>query len=197
MLAEIRRNQRQGRPVFRGTIYFDWKSERYRRRPRISRHNFDSRSRRQLRPVHSFLVRYPVWKFFKVRLDAFGKTLRKAAGKTYDQISAGVMVAIEIAHILDRQLFKRTDLTDVVVPVRMPCINNVVEMFLSKFFIVALSKRNSQKIDCFLAQTFEILGTKSRIEEQVFQQGIVAIEIFDVSRSAEHGHLFINLCTDG
>src|SRR6516164_5401673 len=107
------------------------------------------------------------------------------------------MAAIKGAHVFNRQLLERADCPNIVMAIRLAGVDDVIKMFLSEFLIIAFTQRHPQKIDGVFAQSLEIVWPKSGIEKNVLEKGVIAIEVLDMRRAAEHRHFFIDLCIDG
>src|SRR2546427_2961059 len=151
MLAEVRRNHRERRPVFRSPVDADWKTQRNGCRPRVTRDDFYARSRCQLRIFKAPPVGRTLGKFRKIGLYFVGKVFRITTGQTYRQTRSFVVIAIKAPYVVERQLFKTADLPRVVVAVWMAGVNDVVQLFFTKLFIVTLTQRDFQEVDRIVA----------------------------------------------
>src|SRR5213593_187999 len=193
MLAEIGCNQSERRPVFRSASDADRKTQRNRCRAGVARNDFNAGSRRQCRMFKASLFAGPARKYRKVGVYFFGKFFRIAACESDDHIRSGVVIAIEAPHVVERQFFKSADLAGIVMAVGMTSVDNVVQLFLTELLIIALTQRNFQKVDGVVSYAFEIFRAKARLEQYLFEQRIVAIEIFNMCRPGKYRHFFIDL----
>jgi hypothetical protein len=71
-----------------------------------------------------------------LRCEIFGET----AGDAEDEIRAGVIGAIELPDVLKGKFFERGDVADIVVAVGMVRVDDVVEMLLAEFLVVAFAE---------------------------------------------------------
>jgi hypothetical protein len=107
------------------------------------------------------------------------------------------MRPIERPHVVERDPLQSADRAAVVMAVRMARVDHVVEIFLPELLVVALAQRHLQKVEGGIAYAGEVLLPKAWIQQHVFQQRVIPVEILDVRGAAEDGHLLVDLPVDG
>src|SRR5262245_14952639 len=94
VLAEIRGDERQRRPVLVAALDADRKPERDGRRTSLALNSLDPRARREFRRGDWRLITLPLRQPGEIGYDLFVKLRRVTACQAYDQIGRGVMPAI-------------------------------------------------------------------------------------------------------
>ena len=75
----------------------------------------------------------------------------------------------------------------------MAFVDRVVERLFAKLFVVVAAKADFQIVDSVFAYTFEVVFAPAGIQYHVGNELIILLQVVEVSRADEDGHLFINL----
>src|ERR1051325_5080948 len=133
MLAQVRRDERERGPVLVRARDGNRKTHRDRRRARLALDYLDAhagldyglRVTLRRRGARGELRR-------EVRLKTRDELRREAARETDDEVRLRVVLFVEGAHVVERQLLKRSDRAHVVMAVRVARVDEVVEPLLAK-----------------------------------------------------------------
>ena len=102
-----------------------------------------------------------------------GKAWRITAGQPDHQIRLCVVLSEELLHILDRKPLDRTHRTAVVMGIGISVVNIAKQTLLAQLFVIAFPKRGFEKIQRIVADALEVVGTKTGVEKQILDDGIV------------------------
>ncbi len=89
--------------------------------------------------------------------------VRVAARQPDDEVGLRVVLPVEIAHVVERQLLQRGERADVVMPVGVSGVDDVIESFFAEFLVVALAQGDFEEVDGVGFEAREIVGAKAGV----------------------------------
>jgi hypothetical protein len=76
-------------------------------------------------------------------------------------------------------------------------VDEVVEVLLAQLLVVALAQGDFEVVDGVGAQAREVVLAEAGVEQHVADEAVILLQVVDVRRAVEDGHLLVRLPAEG
>ena len=111
-----------------------------------------------------------------------------SAAQAQDHVVAGVMLAVEAPHVVERYAAQALDPSGGDVSVRRAGKNRLVQHRLGEFLVAGVAEPVFQVVDCSAPDPIEVLLAEGRHEDGLHQERIIFAQVVLVDAAGDDGH---------